>query len=148
MTSRLLDCGCWLLRPSNVDNVGDKSRQGRPLTLHLPAPLPAPGEQLRRAHAMPPCERIDRLLPGEAIRHDRCLDLRQPIPPPPRPGEHLEARYPASAIINTWNRHTTSPLHKIRAQKLGGMLQARKVGPGQRLPFYLQNLLGDPCDTV
>ncbi len=87
---------------------------------------------------MPPRNRADRLLPGKALGQDRSLDLRRPIPPPPRTSEHFEAGYPASASIITWHRHSTSALHPIRALRLGAVLQPRKVGSRHRLQITLQ----------
>jgi len=123
-----------LLCRANIDYGGDECRHACAPALHLLAQLPPPGEQLRGAHAMPPGDRADRLLPGEALGQDRCLHLRRPIPPSPRPGEHLEARYTARASIIIWHRHSTSALHPIRERRLDAVLQARKVGPRPRLP--------------
>lgn len=134
---RPLDRRRELLRGNGIDDGGNKSRHSRALALQLLAELPAPGEQLRRAHAMPPRKRADRLLPGKALGLDRSLDLRRRIPPPLRASEHFEAGYPTSASIITWHRHSTSALHPIRALKLGAVLQPRKVGSRPRLQLKL-----------
>lgn len=57
---------------------------------------------------MPTRHRTDRLLTRKALRNDRGLDLRWPIPPLAPASENLEALNPAGASIIIWHRHSTS----------------------------------------
>lgn len=71
------------------------------LGFHLLAQFTAPSEKLRGDHAVPPSNGADGLLAGVALRNDRDLDLRWPIPTLARAGEDLEPLNPASASIVT-----------------------------------------------
>ena len=55
----------------------------------LLAQFTAPGEQLRGDHAVPTRNGTDGLLVRVALRHNRDLDLRRPLPALPLAGEDL-----------------------------------------------------------
>ena len=85
---------------------------------------------------MPACHGADRLHARIALRDDRRLHLRRPVPPLASARENLETLNPAGASIITWHRHSTSALSD-QARRLGVTPQPRKVAAEQRLPSFL-----------
>ncbi|SHM56496.1 hypothetical protein SAMN05518668_111159 [Sphingobium sp. YR657] len=61
--------------------------------------------------AVPTGNGADSLLLGIALRDDRGLHFRRPVPPLACTGKNLEPLNLAGASIVTWHRHSTSVLH-------------------------------------
>ena len=83
---------------------------------------------------MPPRDSADTFDTRMALRDNRCLDLRRPVPPLAFAREYLEPLRALAHRIITWDYHRSSASAQIRPRKLNAGHQPRKVGAAQRLP--------------
>lgn len=84
---------------------------------------------------MAPSDSADRLPSRPALRDNRCLHLRRPIPAPASAGEHLKPLRTLTHRIVTRDYHRSSASLIAGARKVDAVSDQRKVGSAPRLPF-------------
>ena len=82
---------------------------------------------------MAPSDSADRLPSRPALRDNRCLHLRRPIPAPASAGEHLKPLRTLTHRIVTRDYHRSSASLIAGARKVDAVSDQRKVGSAPRL---------------
>ncbi len=82
---------------------------------------------------MAPSDSADRLPSRPALRDNRCLHLRRPIPAPASAGEHLKPLSTLTHRIVTRDYHRSSASIIAEARKVDAVSDQRKVGSAPRL---------------
>jgi len=91
----------------------------------------------------------DSLLLGIALRDDRGLHFRRPVPPLACTGKNLEPLNLAGASIVTWHRHSTSVLHPDQeAQTQGYTLRLQGGAAAPLTDNWLSNRIFKSHDNI